>query len=230
MDIEGLGEKRVVQLVILGLVSDPGDIYSLDAEQLVSQERLGELSSDNLLKAIETSKQRGLSRLLVALGIRHLGGTGARAVSRAFGDLDSMLVAPTEQLAAVPGIGPVIAASVSEFLFAPANRAVIDKLRRAGVSLSEPGIPAGGLLSVAAADGAAAVVGGVAGAGTTATGPDGAALTLEGRSVVVTGTVEGYTREEAEAAILARGGKSPGSVSAKTFAVVLGSDLSLIHI
>jgi DNA ligase (NAD+) len=113
---------------------------------------------------------------------------------------------------------------VSEFLFAPANRAVIDKLRRAGVSLSEPGIPAGGLLSVAAADGAAAVVGGVAGAGTTATGPDGAALTLEGRSVVVTGTVEGYTREEAEAAILARGGKSPGSVSAKTFAVVLGSD------
>ena len=77
MDIEGLGEKRVVQLVSLGLVSDPGDIYSLTAEQLVAQERLGELSSDNLLRAIATSKERGLSRLLVALGIRHLGGTGA---------------------------------------------------------------------------------------------------------------------------------------------------------
>ena len=223
MDIEGLGEKRVVQLVILGLVSDPGDIYSLTAEQLVTQERLGELSSDNLLKAIEASKQRGLSRLLVALGIRHLGGTGARAVARAFGDLDSMLAAPTEQLAAVAGIGPVIAASVAEFLLAPANRAVIDKLRLAGVSLSEPGIPAGGLLSAAASEGAAAVVGGAAGQGQ-GPGPGGAALTLEGRSVVVTGTVEGYTREEAEEAILARGGKSPGSVSAKTFAVVLGSD------
>jgi DNA ligase (NAD+) len=213
MDIEGLGEKRVVQLVSLGLVSDPGDIYSLEAEQLVAQERLGELSSDNLLRAIATSKERGLSRLLVALGIRHLGGTGARAVARAFGDLDSLLVAPTEQLAAVAGIGPVIAASVADFLAMPANRAVIDKLRAASVSLSEPGIPPGGLLARAAESGVAL--------GATASG---VALTLEGRSVVVTGTIEGFTREEAEAAILERGGKSPGSVSAKTFAVVLGSD------
>jgi DNA ligase (NAD+) len=227
MDIEGLGEKRVVQLVSLGLVSDPGDIYSLTAEQLVSQERLGELSSDNLLKAIAASKERGLSRLLVALGIRHLGGTGARAVARAFGDLDSMLVAPTEQLAAVPGIGPVIAESVADFLGVPANRAVIDKLRAAGVSLSEPGIPPGGLVSAssgsAGADTGAGATGADTGAGATGAGTDGASLTLEGKSVVVTGTVEGYTREEAEAAILERGGKSPGSVSAKTFAVVLGS-------
>ncbi len=163
MDIEGLGEKRVVQLVSLGLVSDPGDIYSLTAEQLVAQERLGELSSDNLLRAIETSKQRGLSRLLVALGIRHLGGTGARAVARAFGDLDSLLVAPTTELAAVAGIGQVIAASVADFLGAPANGAVIDKLRTAGVSLSEPGIPPGGLRAAAGGPGAS-------GAAVTATG------------------------------------------------------------
>ncbi|MGO9342952.1 MAG: NAD-dependent DNA ligase LigA [Acidimicrobiales bacterium] len=222
MDIEGLGEKRVVQLVSLGLVSDPGDIYSLTAEQLVSQERLGELSSDNLLRAIATSKERGLSRLLVALGIRHLGGTGARAVARAFGDLDSLLVAPTEELAAVPGIGQVIAASVADFLAVPANRAVIDKLCAAGVSFAEPGIPPGGLGVVSSATATGATGSGAAGAATGAA--SGVALTLDGRSVVVTGTVEGYTREEAEAAILERGGKSPGSVSAKTFAVVLGSD------
>jgi DNA ligase (NAD+) len=210
MDIEGLGEKRVVQLVNLGLVSDPGDIYSLTSEQLVSQERMGELSSDNLLRAIGSSKRKGLSRLLVALGIRHLGGTGARAVARAFGDLDSMLAAPTEQLAAVPGIGPVIAASVAEFLAGPANQAVIDKLRQAGVDLGEPGVPPGGLH----------VADGESGVGEEAD----ASLALSGKSVVVTGTVDGFTREEAEAAILAGGGKSPGSVSAKTFAVVLGSD------
>ena len=215
MDIEGLGEKRVVQLVSLGLVSDPGDIYALTAEQLVSQERLGELSSENLLRAIDTSRQRGLSRLLVALGIRHLGGTGARAVARAFGDLDSLLVAPTEELAAVAGIGPVIAASVADFLALPANRAVIDKLRTAGVSLAEPGIPPGGLRAAGPA-GTPADQAGSSG--------DVGGSTLEGKSVVVTGTVEGFTREEAEAAILARGGKSPGSVSAKTFALVLGAD------
>jgi DNA ligase (NAD+) len=247
MDIEGFGEKRVVQLVNLGLVSDPGDIYSLTAEQLISQERLAELSTDNLLRAIETSKRRGLSRLLVALGIRHLGGTGARAVARAFGDLDGIMSASIEELAAVEGIGGVIATSVADFLAAPVNRTVIDKLRAAGVSFAEPGVPAGGLRAAAAAGAAgvsgaagaaggagASVTGGLAGAGGVAdvggvAGAGGVAdvgggLTLAGKSVVVTGSVEGYTREEAEEAILARGGKSPGSVSARTFALVLGTD------
>lgn len=228
MDIEGLGEKRVVQLVSLGLVSDPGDIYSLTAEQLVSQERLGELSTVNLLRAIEVSKQRPLSRLLVALGIRHLGGTGARAVSRAFGDLDGVMAAATEELAAVDGIGGVIATSVADFLAMPANRTVIDKLGVAGVSFSEPGVPPGGLRGIgtgagAGAEGAAGGAMGATGLGAGAAGA-GAPQTLAGKSVVVTGTVEGFTREDAEAAILARGGKSPGSVSARTFALVLGSD------
>jgi DNA ligase (NAD+) len=219
MDIEGLGEKRVVQLVALGLVSDPGDIYSLTAEQLVSQERLGELSTENLLRAIENSKSRGLSRLLVALGIRHLGGTGSRAVSRSFGNLDALIAAPVDQLAAVDGIGPVIAQSLAEFLGAPGNRDVIEKLRSAGVSFVEPGFVAGA--------GGAGGAGGVSGASGDAGGlgaGDGLPQTLVGKSVVVTGTLEGFTREEAEEAILARGGKSPGSVSKSTFAVVLGAD------
>jgi DNA ligase (NAD+) len=214
MDIEGFGEKRVYQLVQLGLISDVGDIYTLTAEELISQERMGDISTENLLRAIEASKQRGLSRLLVALGIRHLGGTGARAVARAFGDLDSMMAAPTEEIAVVPGIGPVIAASLAEFLAAPLNREVIGKLRSAGVVITEPGVPVGGLRSVEPAVGAEGGEAGEAAEG----------MTLAGKSVVVSGTVEGYTREEAEAAILSRGGKSPGSVSKKTFALVLGTD------
>ena len=214
MDIEGLGEKRVIQLVNLGLVSDPGDIYALTASQLVAQERLGELSSDNLLRAIEGSKSRGLSRLLVGLGIRHLGGTGARAVARAFGDLESLTRAPVEELSSVAGVGPVIAASLAEFLESPGNRAVIDKLVAAKVGVREPGVPSGGVPGLRGT-----------GAGESQAGPtDDGGMSLAGKSVVVTGSVEGYTREEAEAAILSRGGKSPGSVSAKTFAVVLGND------
>jgi DNA ligase (NAD+) len=214
MDIEGLGEKRVVQLVALGLVSDPGDIYSLTAEQLVSQERLGELSTENLLRAVETSKSRGLSRLLVALGIRHLGGTGSRAVSRAFRNLDALIAAPVDQLAAVDGIGPVIAQSLAEFLAAPGNREVIEKLRAAGLSFAEPGFESG--------DGDGDGDGRETGNGLE--GGNGIAQTLARKSVVVTGSLEGFTREEAEAAILARGGKSPGSVSKSTYAVVLGAD------
>ncbi len=227
MDIEGLGEKRVVQLVSLGLVSDPGDIYSLTAEQLVSQERLGELSSENLLRAIQNSKTRGLSRLLVALGIRHLGGTGSRAVSRAFGNLDALLAAPVDQLAAVDGIGPVIAQSLAEFLAAPGNREVIEKLRSAGVSFAEPGFLARGAavgVGVGVGAGVGAGVGDAGGAGVGSGTIGQVAQTLAGKSVVVTGTLEGFTREGAEEAILTRGGKSPGSVSKSTFAVVLGAD------
>jgi DNA ligase (NAD+) len=210
MDIEGLGEKRVVQLVEAGLLSDPGDIYALRAEPLVALERFGNLSVDNLLAAIETSKARPLSRLLVGLGARHLGPTGSRALARAYGSLDALIAAGVAELAAVEGVGPVIAESVVEFLAAPANRHVIDKLRVAGVALVEPDAP--GVRAVAGAAGVSDAAQGALG------------QTLQGRSVVVSGSLEGYTREEAEEAILARGGKSPGSVSARTFAVVLGTE------
>jgi DNA ligase (NAD+) len=221
LDIEGLGEKRVVQLVEAGLLSDPGDIYALRPEALVGLERFGDLSVDNLLAAVEASKSRPLSRLLVGLGIRHLGPTGSRAMARAYGSLDALMDLDVAELAAVDGIGPVIADSVVEFFTSPPNRAVIDRLRAAGVGLVEPGSPAAGVgrgpAGAASAPGAAGEQG--------APGPGGAVSpTLAGRSVVVTGTLEGYTREEAEEAILARGGKSPGSVSARTWAVVVGTE------
>ncbi|HXQ76370.1 MAG TPA: NAD-dependent DNA ligase LigA [Acidimicrobiales bacterium] len=204
MDIEGLGDKRVIQLVDAGLVSDPGDIYALEAPALVEIERMGALSVENLLRAVEGSRSRPLSRVLVGLGIRHLGPTGSRALARAYGSLDAIAGASVEELAAVEGIGTVIAESVVEFLASTTNRAVLDKLRAGGLTLTEPG-------------------GGAPGGSPGGSGPDGA-LPLAGRSVVVTGTLESHTREEAEAAIVSGGGKSPGSVSKKTWAVVVGTE------
>ena len=116
MDIEGLGEERVVQLVGAGLINDPADLYELTVEQLVELERFGAISAANLVAAIEASKTQPLSRLLVALGIRHLGPTGARALARAFGSSRRSWPPASRQLAAVDGVGGVIAASVAEFL------------------------------------------------------------------------------------------------------------------
>ncbi len=202
MDIEGLGEQRVAQLVEAGLIADPADLYLLESAALVSLEKLGQLSAANLVAAIEDSKGRPLSRLLVALGIRHLGPTGARAVARAFGTLDELLAAEVAVLAAVDGVGPIIADALVEFLGSAPNRSVIERLRTAGVNLTEPGVtPRSERVVVDAGP------------------PEGP---LAGKSIVVTGTVEGFSREEAEEAIVSRGGKSPGSVSKKTFAVVVG--------
>jgi DNA ligase (NAD+) len=200
MDIESLGEERVFQLVGAGLINDPPDLYGLTVDQLVQLERFAQISASNLVVAIEASKAQPLSRLLVALGIRHLGPTGARALARAFGNLETIEAAGGEALAAVDGVGGVIAASVAEFL--EQNRQVLERLRAAGVNTEEPG--------------AAGTTGGGTGAA------DAPEQTLEGKTVVVTGAVPGYTREGAEEAIMARGGKSPGSVSKKTFVLVVG--------
>jgi DNA ligase (NAD+) len=201
MDIEGLGEERVLQLVSAGLLNDAADLYDVTPEQLAGLDRFGALSAANLVAGIDASRSQSLSRLLVALGIRHVGPTGARAVARAFVTLHAIAAASVEQLAAVDGVGGIIAASLAEFLSADTNVAVVERLRRAGVSMEEPG--------------AAGTEGGRAGA---ATLPQ----TLEGKTVVVTGAVPEYTREGAEEAIVARGGKSPGSVSKKTFVLVVG--------
>ena len=203
MDIEGLGEERVLLLIGAGLVSDPADLYGLTVDQLSTLERFAALSATNLVAGIAASTGQPLSRLLVGLGIRHLGPTGARAVARAFANLDALMAATEPELAAVDGVGAVIAASVAEFLSAPTNQTVVERLRAAGVAAEEPG----------------AVAGAGAGSGSGGGGP---AQSLAGLTVVVTGSVPGYTREEAEEAILARGGKSPGSVSKKTFALVVG--------
>ncbi|MHB8293877.1 MAG: NAD-dependent DNA ligase LigA [Acidimicrobiales bacterium] len=191
MDIEGLGEQRVALFVSLGLLADVGDIYALRARDLADLEGFGQLSADNLERAIEASKTRPLERLLAGLGIRHLGGTGSRLLARAYGDLDAIAAAPAEELSATEGVGPKIASSIAGFFASEANRSVIAKLRAAGVSFAEA--PAAGPPQV-----------------------------LSGRAIVVTGTLEGWSRAEAEEAIVARGGKSPGSVSKRTTAVVAG--------
>lgn len=198
MDIEGLGEQRVQLFVDHGLLADVADLYSFVADTFSGLEGFAAVSIANLLGAIDDSRRRPLSRVLIGLGIRHLGQVGSIALARALGDIDAIIGADEATLAGVDGVGPIIAASVVRWFASEVNRSVVDRLRAAGVNLTEPG---GG-----AAD----------------RGPD-VPQTLAGRSVVVSGTLEGFTREEAEEAVVARGGKSPGSVSKKTFALVVGS-------
>jgi DNA ligase (NAD+) len=193
MDIEGLGESTVMQLSDAGLVADAGDIYSLTREQLLTLDKWGETKADNLLAAIEGSKQRPLPKVLTALGCKGLGPSASEALSRAFGTLDAVKNASEADLATTDGVGPTIAAAIVRWFGIEANRQFVEKLRAAGVEF--------GLVEVSRQP-----------------------QNLAGKAVVVTGTLEGYSRESAEAAIKHRGGKSPGSVSAKTFAVVVGAE------
>ncbi len=199
MDIEGLGEQRVHLFGELGMVADVADIYSLDYDRLAGLEGFGELSVANLAAAIEASKERPLANLLVGLNIRHVGGTVARVLAEHFGSLDNLEAATVDELAVVEGIGPVIAASVADFLARSENRNVLAKLRAAGVNLTQP---------------TASQLAGV---------PEAEADVLAGLSIVVTGTLDGFSRDGATEAITARGGKAPGSVSAKTTVVVVGA-------
>ncbi|MCL5948659.1 MAG: NAD-dependent DNA ligase LigA [Actinobacteria bacterium] len=255
MDIEGLGEQRVNQLVSSGMLSDPGDLYFLDRKRMTALEGLGELSADNLLRAIDSSKTRPLYRLLVGLGIRHLGPTGARAVATALRSLDAVMAATVEDLASIDGVGPVIADSMRRFFELPANMAIITKLRTAGVAMHDQeqlriiqvddpiasGLPGdlsgkasgglpGDLSGSASEDLHVGVSGDVSmnvsiaqGRGRLASSID-VPQTLAGKSVVVTGTIDGFTREEAEDAIRQRGGKPTSTVSKKTWVVVVGNN------
>lgn len=191
MDIEGLGERTVFALSDAGLVEDVGDLYSLTVEQLLTLEGFAQLSAQNLVDAIASSKSRPLPKLLTALGIKHLGPAAADSLAATFGTLDAIASATPEDLSAIDGVGMVIADSIASWFSQPTNSRVIEKLRAAGVEFGR----------VVVSD---------------------EPQTLVGKAVVVTGTLANYSRDGAEAAIKARGGKSPGSVSAKTFAVVVG--------
>ncbi|MGO9557840.1 MAG: NAD-dependent DNA ligase LigA [Acidimicrobiales bacterium] len=193
MDIEGLGEQRVRQLIDAGLISDASDIYRLTVEQLSGLEGYAEISARNLVAAIDASRSRPLPNLLVALGIRHAGGTVAQALSSAFGDLDGIMSATEEELAAIPGVGGIIASSVVGHFDAERNRGFVERLREGGVSFGTQKVS--DLPQV-----------------------------LTGKAVVVTGTLLSFSREGAEEAVTGRGGRSPGSVSAKTMALVVGSN------
>ena len=193
MDIEGLGERTVMQLSDAGLVTDPGDVYSLTVDQLLTLEGFGRISAEKLLESIEGSKTRPLPRILTALGIKHLGPSAAEALAARFGTLDAIMSAADDTLATVDGVGDVIARSISSWFAQQANLDFVAKLRDAGVDFGRV---------------------------ETSNAPQ----TLEGKAVVVTGTLDGFDRESAERAIKERGGKSPGSVSAKTFALVIGRE------
>ncbi len=193
MDIEHLGERTVWQFCQAELLHDVADIYSLDLDRVGSFEGWGDTSVANLVAAIDASRSRPLSNLLVGLSIRHLGGAGSRVLARSLGHLDRIMAASLEEMARVEGVGGVIAESVHQFFGLARNRDVVERLRAAGLNFEGPEAPD-------------------------------VAPVLAGRSVVVTGTLSGWSREAAEDAIKARGGKSPGSVSKKTTAVVAGDE------
>ncbi len=143
MDIEGLGEKLVVQLVGKGLINDVADIYDLTHEQLASLERMGDKSAENLLEAIERSKQTTLARFLYALGIREVGEATAATLASHFGSLEAIMEAEEERLMQVPDIGPVVAAHIAAFFRQQHNREIIDRLLRAGIRWPKPKRPQG---------------------------------------------------------------------------------------
>jgi DNA ligase (NAD+) len=194
LDIEGLGEKLIDQLVDRDLIATPADLYTLSLEQLAGLERMGEKSAANVLEALERSKRTTLPRFLHALGIRDVGEATAAALAAHFGTLAAVRRASAEQILEVPDVGPVIAAHVHDFFAAPANRAVIDRLIAAGFSWPE-GAPAA-----------------------RAAGP------LAGLTIVLTGTLDSMTREQAGEALRALGAKLSASVSKQTSFVVAGAE------
>jgi DNA ligase (NAD+) len=194
MDIEGLGEKIVNQLVDAELVRTPADIYALDVGTLAQLERMGDKSAANLRLAIDASRQTTLPRFVFALGIRNVGEATAKDLARHFGNLDALMAADELALQQVADVGPVVAASIVRFFAEPHNREVIGKLRAARVEWPDS-TPA----SVADSR-------------------------IAGRTFVLTGSLPTLTRDEAKDLIEARGGKVAGSVSKKTDYVVAGAE------
>ncbi|KAA0113390.1 NAD-dependent DNA ligase LigA [Mycolicibacterium sp. P9-22] len=196
-DIEGLGYEAGIALLQAGVITDEGDLFTLTADQLLRTQlfttKAGELSANGkrLLANLGKAKSQPLWRVLVALSIRHVGPTAARALAGEFGSLDAIIAASEAELAAVEGVGPTIAAAVIEWFEVDWHRAIVDKWRGAGVRMVDER-------------------------------DAGIERTLEGLSIVVTGSLTGFSRDEAKEAILTRGGKAAGSVSKKTSYVVAG--------
>jgi len=195
MDIDGLGERLVEQLIASGRVTTPADLYTLEAAELAGLERMGPKSAANLVAALEQSKQTTLPRFLYALGIRDVGEATALALAEHFGDLELLQAATFDDIQQVRDVGPIVAAHVREFFDEERNRSVIQKLRTAGVRW--PVIER----AVAAGDGP-----------------------LTGEVVVITGTLGSLSREEARAAARAAGATVTESVSKKTTLLVVGAE------
>ncbi|MGE5592714.1 MAG: NAD-dependent DNA ligase LigA [Betaproteobacteria bacterium] len=195
MDIEGMGPSLVAQLIDAGLVKTVADIYDLKLEDVAALERMGKKSAENLLSAIEKSKSHPLHRLVFALGIRHVGERSARDLAEHFGTMDRLASATFSELTDVRDVGPKVAESVLAFFKEPRNREILRRLADAGVNMKEA-----------------------------EKGSSPAKSPLAGKTVVLTGALERFTRKEAEEAVLARGGRVSGSVSRKTDYVVVGRD------
>lgn len=200
MDIEGLGDKLVDQLVDAGLIRTLPELYTLGLAKLCALDRMGDKSAANLLAGLEASKRTTLARFLFALGIRHIGETTAKDLARHFGSLDRLVEATEAQLLEVNDVGPVVAHSVRSFFDQPHHREIVEQLRAVGITWEETE--------------------GTASASPEAPGLDGVA----GQTFVLTGTLPTLTRDAAKALIEAAGGKVTGSVSKKTNYVVAGSE------
>ena len=196
LDINGLGEKLVLQLVETGLVRSVADLYSLTVAQLVTLERMGQKSAEKLVQAIAASKQQPWERVLYGLGIRHVGSVNAQVLTTAFPSVAALATATVEDIAAVYGIGTIIAQSLAQWFQNPANHDLIERLQTAGLQFHTD----------------------LAQAATPQTTP------LSGKTVVVTGTLPTLTRDEAKALIRQAGGKVTESVSKKTDYLVVGED------
>ncbi len=196
MDIEGLGDKLVDQLVDGGLIRTLPELYTLGLAKLVALDRMGEKSAANLVDGLQRSRQTSLPRFLYALGIRQVGESTARDLARHFGALDRVMDASLDELLQVPDVGPIVAQAIRSFFDQPHNREVVEQLRAAGITWPE---------------GAGAI-------------DSAAPQPLAGKTLVLTGTLPTLSRDEAKALIEAAGGKVAGSVSKKTHAVVAGEE------
>ncbi len=195
MDIDGLGEKLIDQMIDSGLVHSPADLYRLGVLSLANLDRMAEKSAQNLLVAIEHSKHTTLARFIYALGIRNVGEQTAKDLARYFGNLDALMTADEAALQRVPDVGPVVASAILQFFAELHNRTVIELLRASGVHW-----PEGSAVAQAPATG------------------------ITGKRFVLTGTLPNLSRDEAKAKIEALGGKVVGSISAKTDYVVVGAE------
>lgn len=200
LDIEGLGDKLVEQLVDHHIVNTPADLYKLGLNALANLERMAEKSANNLLTAIEKSKHTTLARFIYALGMRNVGEATAKELARHFGSLDRLMNATLEELQQIADVGPVVAQSLADFFAEPHNRGVIEQLRAAGVHWQE-------------GEGAVQIP----------------VHAISGKIFVLTGALPNLSREDAKEKIEALGGKVSGSVSKKTDYVVAGADPGSKH-
>jgi DNA ligase (NAD+) len=196
MDIDGLGPAVIEQLTEQGMVASFPDLYDLRAEELAGLERMGRKSAQNLVDALARSKDRPLSRLLNGLGIRHVGSHVAEVLAHAYGDINRLMAASEDELTDIHEVGPEVAKSVRDFFATDENQELIERLRERGVNMEER----------------------------TAQDEGGGARPFEGKSFVVTGSLQNYTRDTIKTRIKELGGQPKSSVSSKTDFLLAGDE------